>query len=539
MGQINGGKIVVDTLESLNVESIFGIPGIHNLDIYDALINSKIKHVTARHEQGAGYMADGYARITGKPGIALVITGPGLTNIITPMGQAFHDSIPMVVISSQVPTWALDQRVGFLHELKNSTILTKSVAKDSRMVSKVGDIGIYLKEAYYLSLSGRPGPVHVEIPMDILRDAAEESYANKENRTPSFSKIINIDPRLLELSINKINKSSKPVIIVGGGGCKAHMQIKQLAERINGAVVQTCAGKGVVDEEHPLCLGTRIHFQAVRQFLKTADLVIAVGTELSPTDLWEVPLQLDGEMIQIDVDAANFNRNFRAHIGLKGDAERILNLLLTSVSKKKRNNAREEELKEIIELTQTELSETTGISEGLEHISSMLSEVRKFLPHDGIIFTDMTTPAYIALSSYSCNQPKTFIHPVGFGTLGYALPAAIGAKITKRDKKICVLVGDGGFQFTCQELAVACQEKLTLPIIIWNDNGFGEIRRHQERRHPGQRIAVDHLNPDFIKLAEAYGIKGTRVNTPSELANALREAFLQQHPVIIEVRCGR
>lgn len=538
MNKVTGGTIVVKALEDLNVDTVFGIPGIHNLDIYDALIHSSIKHVTAKHEQGIGYMADGYARVTGKPGIALVITGPGLTNIITAMGQAYHDSIPMVVISSQLPTWALNQRIGFLHELKNSTILTQSVAKESRTVMSLENIDLYIKEAYQLALSGRPGPVHVEIPMDILHGYTDRAeIINFKGEDLAKSNFPLIDKALLDLAVNEINKANFPLIIVGGGGWQAGEKILELAEKISAPVIQTAAGKGIVDEGHPLCLGTRIHFPVVREFLKTTDLVIAIGTEISPTDLWEQPLNIGGKLIQIDIDAANFNRNYRADIGLKGDALEVLAFLLDKVKTNEETNPNV--LKKIADLKKTttiKLPETTGVYEGVEFIKEMLAAIRSSLPADGILFTDMTTPAYIGLSEYPCRQPKTYIHPVGFGTLGFALPAAIGAKIAKSHTKVCVLAGDGGFQFTLPELAVACQENISLPIIIWNDGGFGEIRRHQEKRHPGQKIAVNHKNPDFIKLAEAYGLKGVIVSSPPEMKNVLKEAFLLNEPVIIEVK---
>lgn len=538
MEKLTGGKIVVKTLEELKVDTVFGIPGIHNLDIYDALLESNIKHVTARHEQGIGYMADGYARITGKPGVALVITGPGLTNILTAMGEAYHDSIPMVVISSQIPTWALGQRIGFLHELKNSTILAKSVTKESRTVLTHADIPSYIKEAYELANSGRPGPVHVEIPLDILQESIDEEYIDffinvPKKNTPFFD----FDEQILLNVLNEVNRAKKPVLIVGGGGWRATKEIINLAETISAPVIQTAAGKGIMDETHPLCIGTRIHFPIVREYLQNSDLVIAVGTELSPTDLWEMPLEIGGKLIQIDLDAANFNRNYPADIGLKGDARYLLNNLINKIKKERQINP--QVVKKVTEMknnSRKQLSEVTGVSEDLEIIKDMLQAIRSQLPNEGILFTDMTTPAYIGLSEFTVYQPRTYIHPVGFGTLGFALPAAIGAKIAEPQRAICVLAGDGGFQFTMPELAVACSEKISLPIIIWNDNGFGEIRRNEEARHPGQRIAVDHENPDFINLAKAYGIKGRVVRSPEELKDTLQQAFKEEKPMFIEIK---
>jgi 5-guanidino-2-oxopentanoate decarboxylase len=533
---IKGSEVVVKTLEKLKVDTIFGIPGIHNLDIYDALINSNIKHVTTRNESGAGFMADGYARSTGKPGVALVITGPGLTNIITPMGQAIHDSVPMVVISSQIPTAVIDQATGFLHELKNSTILAQSVAKESRIVTDVGLIERYIEDAYRLSMTGRPGPVHVEIPMDILREAVDESML----RGMSVEHLdTTVNQYFYEKSVEEaaalIEAAERIVLITGGGAVKAEGQVLQLAEKLNAPIVQTTAGKGVISEINPLCLGARLHFSEVREFIRNAHVVVAIGTQLSPTDLWEVSLDLTGKLIQIDIDAGAFNKNYPADIGVKGDAAQVLKMLLSKVCSRKDNGVCKK-VEDIIVKTKMKLKEVTGISEGMDDALKMLKVIRKVIPEDGILCADMTIPAYIGISEFKAYNSRTFLHPVGFGTLGFALPAGIGAKLANPDKVVCVLEGDGGFQFTMQELMVAVENNISLPVIIWNNDGFEEIRRTEEARHSGQRIAVDHQNPDFMKLSEAYGIRGVKVTCMNELEAVLREAVKINAPSLIEVK---
>lgn len=532
---ITGGAIITKTLERLGVDTLFGIPGIHNLDIYDGLLDSKINHITTRNESGAGFMADGYARSTGKPGVALVITGPGLTNIITPMGQAMHDGIPMLVISSQIPSTVLGQNTGFLHELKNSSILAQSVAKESRTVPCIEAIETYIKEAYHLCQTGRPGPVHIEIPMDILKETMNSSQTFLEN--PNFSSkntMSNVNHTFIQQSIDSINDGKQVALIVGGGAVKAGRQIVSLAEKLHAPIIQTLAGKGIVDERHPLCLGARLHFQEVHALLMEMDVVMAIGTQLSPTDLWEESLKLKGKLIQIDVDAGVFNKNYSADLGIKGDAAQIIDRLLPELKHKNHVHI-PEVLADIIVKTKSRLAEVTGIANTLELSLDLLKTMRKILPEDGILFTDMTTPAYIGISEYPCYHARTYLHPVGFGTLGFALPAAIGAKLAQPEKALCVLTGDGGFQFTMQELMVACTQKITLPIIIWNNKGFGEIRRNEEARHPGETIAVDHQNPDFIKLAQAYGITGVQVSNPEEMEKALQNSLTCNQPTIIEI----
>ncbi len=533
----NGADLLVDTLEQLGVDILFGIPGIHNLDIYDSLLNSKIKHITAKHEQGAGYMADGYSRVTDKPGVCLVITGPGLTNIITPMGQAFGDSIPMIVISSQMPTSFIGQRTGFLHELNNPTYLTKSVTKESRTITQKEHIGHYLEEAYHLAVSGRPGPVHLEIPMDILQDTVE-SVPQLFFKNPAYYQNWNIEQQEEQIlkSVKLLNKADQTVIITGGGSIAAADKVMQLSEKLGAPIVQTVAGKGSVSEKYPLCLGTRSHLPAVIEIVQRADAVVAVGTELAPTDLWEVPLALDGKLIQIDMDPANFNRNYRTDIPIRGDAAMVLDKIVSNLDEKDFDaDARHKQVADAKVQGRCQLKSVTGINDQMDYILEMLAAIREGTPEDAVVLADMTTPAYVALSEFPSYHPNTFLHPVGFGTLGWALPAAIGVKLADTHNKALVLVGDGGFQFTLQELAVIAEHNIALPIIIWNDSCFGEIKRNEKARHPGETIAVDHKNPDFIRIFASYGISGQRVTTAQELKQALKEAFSKENPMLIEV----
>ncbi|MTI83042.1 MAG: thiamine pyrophosphate-binding protein [Firmicutes bacterium] len=535
----NAAKQLVDQLESLNVDTVFGIPGIHNLAIYDQLLDSRIKHITAKHEQGAGFMADGYARVTGKPGVCLVITGPGLTNIATAMGQAYGDSVPMVVISSQVPTSKMGHRTGFLHELKNSTAFAGCIAKESRVVPSKDLVSLYLQEAYMLATSGRPGPVHLEIPMDILSSpvnpGGERQVFDSDHLTLDIWDNFNQHTEM-ENALKSIQESERPVIIVGGGGSFAAQEITGLAERINAPVLQTCAGKGTVSEDHPLCLGTRLHFPAMRKLLEQSDVAIAIGTELAPTDLWEVPLSVGGSLIHIDQDPANFY-NSRPDIALRGDAARIIKALLEGTGNKPGGEEITARVSQIIKKCTVDIPAVTGVPEKqAAYIKEMLGAMRKAFSRDTILCADMTTPAYIALSEFPVYGARTFLHPVGFGTLGHALPAATGIKLSLPEKDVAVLCGDGGFQFTMPELAVGCERGISLPIIIWNDSGFGEIRRWEEAKHPGRRIAVDHKNPDFVELGRAYGIPSCSVQNASELEAAIKEANATNSPYIIEVK---
>lgn len=528
-----GAQLLVETLEKIDVETAFGIPGVHNLKIYDALTKSKIDHITTRNESGAGFMADGYGRKTGKPGTAIVITGPGLTNILTPMGQAYLDAIPMVVISSQIPTSIINQSTGSLHELKNSTIMAGSVAKESRTVPSVDLIETYIAEAYKLAVSGRPGPVHIEIPLDLLAEKVVVEKGFELNITESYE----IYEEKAKNAAQMINKADQVSVIVGGGAVDASEEVQKLIEKISAPTVQTCAGKGVVSDKSELSFGARIHFENVRQYIEESDIVIALGTQLAPTDLWESPLNLRGKLIQVDVTNDAFYRNIPADLGIKGDCKEVIKKILPLLEKKNRIDIKK------INNMKIDASKVgpivTDNEETFEMAVDALKVFRDVLKDDEALIADMTTPAYIAISEYETYESRTFLHPVGFGTLGYSLPAAIGAKIAEPKKNLIALIGDGGFQFTMQELAVACEQNLPIPIVIWNNDGYGEIKRNEAAMGFDDFIAVDNQNLDFMKLAGSYGIEGVLPVNKDELKECLLKCFKKDQPTIIEINTKR
>lgn len=527
-----GGELVVRTLEKLGVDVIFGIPGIHNLDIYDSLAESSIRHVGARHEQGSGFMALGYARMSGKPGVALTITGPGLTNIITAMGQAFHDSVPMLVISSQIETSALNCRSGYLHELRNSTILASSVAKESRIIRSHQDIPLSIMQAYHLAISGRPGPVHLEIPLDILGESSPVVLTDLQY--PQASAYPHKDE--IGRAVQLISSSSSPIMIVGGGARKASEEVTGLSDFLKAPVVQTCAGKGVMDEGHPLCLGSRLHFPPVQQCIEKSDLVIAVGTEFSPTDFWKRTLNIRGSLLVINEDPSSFFNQLSADLGIRGDAGIVLRSILDLLQGTEIINTNPADMiRTVIEESRAVIGQVTGTGGELPGLLRAVTTLREHIPPEGTLWADMTTLSYIAISEFPVSSPGLFEHPVGFGTLGAALPAAIGSVMADPRKEVCLLAGDGGFQFTLPELAVAAELQHSLPIMIWNDKGYGEIRRNQKARKSSRNFAVDHRSLDYLSLGKCYGIHAVTVSSLEALSTALREAWKRNSPMLIEM----
>ena len=536
MKKITGGQAVIQALEFLKVDTIFGMPGVHNLAVYSALPDSSINHVSVRHEQGAGFMADGYARTTGRVGVALVISGPGLTNILTPMGEAYHEAVPMLVISTNNPIRYLGGRTGMLHELSQSNTMVRSVAKESRRVPYPEAIVPYLIEAHHLALEGRPGPVHVEIPLDLLdtelavpeNDAMRQITAMLKPSHPVKA------AQGVEQAAEILKIARHPLIIVGGGAWQAGDNLTQLADMLAAPILLTPAAKGTIDDDHPLCLGVRHHFSDIRAYVENADAVLAFGTEMSE-DLYGNPFSTKGLVIQVDRDASVFERNIKGDICLMADADTVAALF------KERIAARSDRLKfahqkvsDIKDKASRELPHIFKYRD-LNHILNILKEMRESLPKDAILVTDSTRPGYVAFSEFPSHTPRSFLFPCGYGTLGTALPFAIGAKLAHPEQTVCVLAGDGGFQFTMAELGTACQEKLNIPIIVFNDHGFGEIRLCEEARHPGLRIGVDLKNPEFESLAAAYGMPFHRISKSNDLRDALSASLAFHGPSLIEI----
>ncbi|MFW5842697.1 MAG: thiamine pyrophosphate-binding protein, partial [Spirochaetota bacterium] len=459
----NGARILVETLAELGARTVFGIPGIHNLAVYQALLDSPIRHVTSRNEAGAGFMADGFGRATGRPGVALVITGPGLTNITTALGEAYRDAVPLLVISSQVPRTHLERNTGYLHDLKNSTIMLSSVTKESRSVSRGEMIAETVRQAYALAQVGRPGPVHVEIPLDLLEEPLPAAAASEADSAGGLS------AALLQAA-DHLRDGARPLLVVGGGAGAAGPEVLRLARLLDAPVVTTAAGKGIVDERDPLCIGGRLHLPAVRGLIAKAHPLVVLGSELSPTDLWFDDLPASGPVVTINAEPMDLYRTLRPTVGIAGRLEKLVPALIDALAagagaqgpgerEPRRTPDGASLVKDAIRRGSDELPGVLGQTpERIARMREVLLAIRRALPEEGLLSIDMTTIAYVALSEFPCYRPRSFLHPVGFGTLGYALPAGIGAKIADPARPVAVVTGDGGFQFTMQELGVAAQE---------------------------------------------------------------------------------
>jgi 5-guanidino-2-oxopentanoate decarboxylase len=518
------GQAAIALLERYGVDTVFGMPGVHTLEFYRGLIGSRIRHISVRHEQGAGFMADGYARASGKPGVCVLISGPGLTNAATPIAQAFSDSVPMLVLSSVAATADLGKGRGRLHELTSQQAAMAPLTAFSRTIHRPEEMPAAYADAFQVFAAKRPRPVHIEVPLDVLAGPAPELLERAPLREPLVA-----DPALITKAAALIGESRRPVILAGGGVVDHGAALTRLAEKIGAVVIPTIAAKGAMPDSHPLSLNATLSFPLVQQFLAGADLIIAVGTELGgEADVWVDRLPIKGKLIRIDIDPVALNRDYAADVAIHADAGLALTALGAAVSGANgRINSTE-----VLELRNSNLDSLSPLQR--KHMK-LLEALRQVLPADGIVATDMTQLAYTGSYLFPCARPRCWFHPVGYGTLGYGLPAAIGAKIAMPQRAVVSIVGDAGLLFTVQELASAVELGLPMAILLWNNDALGQIAEGMNERGIPE-IGVRLHNPDYLKLGEAFGCHAVRPSSIAEFQGSLRSAFHADRPTLIEVR---
>ncbi|MEO9340744.1 5-guanidino-2-oxopentanoate decarboxylase [Mesorhizobium sp. SB112] len=519
------GEALISLLEAHRVQFVFGIPGVHTLELYRGLASSTIRHITPRHEQGAGFMADGYARVSGKPGVAFVITGPGLTNTITAMGQARADSIPMLVISSVNKTETLGKGLGYLHELPDQRGLIEKVALFSHRIEDGNELPEILARAFTLFAMGRAGPVHIEIPMDVLGKPIgklERLTLDTPSKKPNAEQIV-VAQRL-------IGQSQKPVILAGGGAKGAEAALQKFAGRLDAPVVLTANARGLL-YKHPLCVPASPSLKGVRKLIDEADLVIAVGTEFGPTDYdmyGDGGFSMPENLIRIDIDKEQLKRR-SATLSIEAEASIALDALKLALpagagtrgesGAARAKAAREAALGDLDPVFQKQLP--------------VLEAIRDTLP-GAIIIGDSTQPIYAGNLYYDHDRPAGWFNAAtGFGALGYGPPAAIGAALAMPDAPVVCLTGDGGLQFTLAELGAARDAKAAVIFVVWNNRGYREIETSM--LDVGiEPVGVSPEPPDFTLIAKAYGIAAERVSEVSGLVEALKRAREGDVPYLIE-----
>jgi thiamine pyrophosphate-dependent acetolactate synthase large subunit-like protein len=522
VGNHRGGHAAIALLEAYGVDTVFGIPGVHTLELYRGLADRRMRHIGVRHEQGAGFMADGYARASGRPGVCCLITGPGLMNAATPIGQAYSDSVPVLVLASVNDSDDLGKGRGRLHEITDQHAAIQPLTGLTRTIRTPAELPEAMADAFRLFESGRPRPVVLNLTLDMLRASAPLSEAKRVQAGRPLPR-----QRDIEAAVELIDAAERPMVIFGGG-CVASADAARAFLRKSGTTaVTTTAGKGVIADSDPQTLSSSLQSDATQQALAESDLVIAIGTELAETDHWSGKLTFHGKMIRIDLDAPTLARDYQPTVGVLADAGPSLTALTERIRARRRPDATR-----IARIRAANAAEMTPLEK--KHIA-VLDAVRAALPEDGQVFTDMTQIAYTANFYFPRERPRRWFHPLGFGTLGYAMPAAIGGKIACPDRPTIAIVGDGGFLFTMQELGTAVELGLSLPILVWNNDAFGQIAQGMNARDIPE-LGVRQRNPDYLALARAFGAAAIRPDSLGGVQDAIVTALSRSGPTMIEVR---
>lgn len=520
------GMYLLEALERYGITHVFGIPGVHNIELYRGLPASSLRHVGGRHEQGLGFMADGFARAAGRPAVCFTITGPGLTNIATAMAQAYADSIPMLVIASQNRRGEAGSGRGYLHEMPNQAALAAQLSGFSHAVSTVNELPEVLARAFARLSAARPRPAYIEIPRDLLgADAA--SLPLPLNMAPVQAGAA--PARDLREAARRLRSARSPLILAGGGALRAAPALRALAERLQAPVIMTINGRGILPPDHPLTVPFSPSLAPVRAAIAQADVVLAVGTELGPTDYDMYALSdfpPPANLIRIDIDAEQMVRTAVPGVALLGDALESLEVLLTlDLGAAAATNASAASLRE---------AAAAALSPAMRGQIRFLDSLRDALP-GALMVGDSTQPVYAGNLGFAAAAPGTWFNSSsGFGTLGYALPAANGAWLAQPQRPVLALVGDGGLQFTLAELGVLRDLRGWVGVIVWNNDGYGEIKTAMLDAGV-EPAAVDLRPPDLRLLAQAYGLEYRHVRDRGALPQILAQFAAARQPLIIEI----
>ncbi len=528
-GTTTTGEGLLALLREHGVELVFGVPGNHTVALYRGFAEAGIRHVTCRHEQGAAFMADGYARATGKPGVCVLISGPGLLNAATAIAQARADSVPMLVISGVAPVADLGMKRGMLHELPDQHASAASFCRDSATLLAPDNLPDLMARAFALFATQRPGPVHIEIPLDLM-DAT--MTAGPSSETHPVLGAPGPDPEVMAQAAALLAGAAQPLIIVGGGAQNA--DVAPLAELIDAPVLNTVNGKGVLQIEHPLAVGGSPSQGTLRRAMTDADVLLAIGTEMGETDydlLMAEPLAAHPNLIRIDIDAEQLLIPLAPALGLVSDAASATRSLTEALRGASRPAAQQA----------TGAERATALRAAIRQEAHYHPEVQAFFDAiieaapDAIIVGDSTRPTYYAAWQLERSRPRAYFHSAsGFGTLGYALPAAFGAALAG-DRPVISLIGDGGIQFTLPELSTAAELGLPVPVIVWHNQGYREIENSMRAKN----VPVDSTRieaPDFAAAAAAHHAQYANPDTLAALSEAIRRALAADAPTLIEVQ---
>ncbi|AEG16400.1 acetolactate synthase, large subunit, biosynthetic type [Desulfofundulus kuznetsovii DSM 6115] len=525
----SGAQILVDCLREQGVDTIFGYPGGAVLPIYDALYDADIRHILTRHEQGAAHAADGYARASGRPGVCLATSGPGATNLVTGIANAYMDSVPLVAFTGQVVTSQLGKDS---FQEADITGITLPITKHNYLVKDVRDLARVIKEAFYIATTGRPGPVLVDIPKDVSSTQTEYEDPGPVN-LPGYRPVLEPSAEQLNRAAEAIARAERPVIYAGGGVVYsgAHRELRRFAELILAPVATTLMGLGGFPGDHPLALGMLgMHGSKYANFaVCECDLLIAVGVRFDDRVTGKLEsFASQARIMHIDIDPAEIGKNVRVDIPLVGDVKRVLSALIERLEAKLPGAWQEK--------IQTWKKEYPITYEENGHLKPqhVIREIYRVTKGQARITTEVGQHQMWAAHYYTYTRPRTFISSGGLGTMGFGLPAAIGVQVACPGEIVFDIAGDGSIQMNIQELATAVNYDLPVKVAILDNGYLGMVRQWQELFYNRRYSYSELVNPDFVKLAEAYGAVGMRVEKPADVRPALEQALATSKPVLMD-----
>jgi len=512
-------------LAAHGVEHVFGIPGTHNLPLYRELASAPLRHVAPRHEQGGGYAADGYARVTGRPALCLTTSGPGILNAATAIAVAYADSVPLLALSPSMASDVEGRDTGFLHETRDQHGALASIAARSERIGSPHEAVAAVDRALLEYAVGRRRPIHWDVPLEAFDAPAAVLPAD----VPLAPAPLAPAGEAVERALALLRGAERPALILGGGAVDAGVEATALARRLGAPTITTINGKGTVSELDPLALGACIRLASAQELLASCDVVLAVGTELAESDLWRrPPLALRGRLVRVDVDPAQLHKNALAEVGIAGDARLVLQALLDGLPAGDRR-APSDLLADVRRALAAD-ADRDGAA-----YRPLIDALADGLGSDGVLACDSAMACYYGAAHYlPLTSSRRFLYPTGYATLGYSLPAAIGAKLGRPEANVAALIGDGGLLFTVAELHTAAAEGLALPIVVHDNRSYGEIKREMlEEGIPP--LAVDLPGYDVSALASAFGLHAERVGDVAELPGLLRAAFERDRPTLLHV----
>jgi acetolactate synthase I/II/III large subunit len=522
----SGGEAIVSGLVAHGVDTVFGLPGAQIYGLFDAFHQAQLKVIGARHEQACGYMAFGYARSTGRPGVFSVVPGPGVLNASAALLTAFGGNEPVLCLTGQVPTDFLGKGRGHLHEMPDQLATLRTFVKWADRIEYPANAPALVARAFQEMLSGRRGPASLEMPWDVFTQKVEVGAAEIFDRFPAPQP----DPDRVKSAATLIAASQSPMIFVGSGAIEAGDEILELAELIDAPVVAFRCGRGIVSNAHELGLTMAAAYRLWPQ----TDLMIGIGTRLELPAMTRWPFRPQGlKSIRIDIDPVEMRR-YAPDAAIVADAKAGTSELLARLRKTGYAKTRGRRAA-IVEASAAALQEIQKIQPQMAYLNIL----REVLPSNAIVTDELSQVGFASWYGFPVYEPRTFISSGYQGTLGSGFPTALGAKVAHPDRPVVAITGDGGFMFGVQELATAVQFNIGVVVLVFNNNSYGNVRRDQRERFDGRIVASDLVNPDFIKLAESFGVSAARVTSPDHFRTALEKALAHDGPYLIDIEVPR